>query len=88
MQDGTREMKCGECGRRWVALCYEDCATLECPDCGHMVSVGTTPASVDIHDPISLLEECLVNGNEGAENLYAWFVGEREHIVRAIRPGG
>ena len=37
-----------------------------------------------MNDPISLLEECVMNGDLGVEQLYAWFQGERSTIVQTV----
>ena len=33
---------------------------------------------------IALLEECIHNGDEGPEQLWAWFMGERSLIERKV----
>jgi hypothetical protein len=33
---------------------------------------------------VALLEECVMNGDLGIEQLYAWFQGERGQIMRTV----
>ena len=39
---------------------------------------------ITINNATILLEECLFNGSIGAENLYSWFMGEKELIEKTI----
>ena len=36
------------------------------------------------NDAIALLEECVSNGDRGADQLYAWFQGERGQIIQTV----
>jgi len=38
-----------------------------------------------INNATVLLEECLYNGAIGPENLYAWFIGEKEFIEGTLQ---
>jgi hypothetical protein len=40
--------------------------------------MGTQPLIV-------LLEECVIHGRAGKDQLYEWFVGQQRHIEQAIR---
>ena len=42
---------------------------------------------ITLNNAIGLLGECLVNGDEGAAQLYAWFCGERHLISETIKEG-
>jgi len=39
---------------------------------------------ITINNATVLLEECLFNGSIGTENLYSWYLGEKELIERTI----
>lgn len=38
--DGYVEMKCDNCWKEWIAICYFSSKELECPKCHKMVKVG------------------------------------------------
>ena len=40
---------------------------------------------ITLNNLIGLLEECVGNGNEGPETLWAWFLAERGLIERTIK---
>ena len=35
-------------------------------------------------DAIRLLEECVMNGDLGVEQLYSWFQGERGQLIQTV----
>ena len=37
-----------------------------------------------MNDLLALLEECVSNGDRGADQLYAWFCGERNTIMQTV----
>jgi len=37
-----------------------------------------------MNNVIELLEECVSNGDRGADQLYAWFQGERGQIIQIV----
>ena len=39
---------------------------------------------ISINNANALLEECITNGEKGSDNLYAWFLNEKEFIKRTI----
>ena len=40
---------------------------------------------ITINNFVALLEECVDNGDEGPETLWAWFLAERGLIERTIK---
>ena len=47
---------------------------------GEMVFMGT----ITSNNAIALLEECVMNGDLGVEQLYTWFQGERSTIMQTV----
>lgn len=39
----------------------------------------------DINNAVALLEEVIVNGMNGMENLYAWFLAEKELVEETVK---
>jgi hypothetical protein len=40
--------------------------------------------AITINNLVALLEECMINGNLGSEQLYAWYLGEKELIKQTV----
>lgn len=40
--------------------------------------------AIALNNLVELLEECMINGNLGPEQLYAWYLGEKELIRQAV----
>ena len=41
--------------------------------------------TISINNAVSLLEECYVNGNQGSQNLHAWFLDNVDLIFQTIQ---
>jgi len=59
-------------------------ASLELSELARQVRL-LSPSNVP--DAIALLEECLVNGDAGPQQLYAWFINEHNIIQDTIIDG-
>jgi hypothetical protein len=51
------------------------------------MSSGGERTTNTVSNAIALLGECITNGDQGANTLYAWFCGERTTITQVIVDG-